>query len=89
MKSLVAMKRRISSRDQLFYFVSTKTTLEWRYFRSSFALNIYQKVLLPTLIRIIIQLVSKKETTCFCDKKNFKNALVGLSKQKEEAQRRC
>ena len=54
LKSLVAMKRRISSRDQLFYFVSTKTTLEWRYFRSSFALNIDQKVLLPTLIRIFI-----------------------------------
>ena len=46
LKSLVAMKRRISSRDQLFYFVSTKTTLEWRYFRSSFALNIDQNVLL-------------------------------------------
>ena len=46
LKSLVAMKRRISSRDQLFYFVSTKTTLEWRYFRSSSALNINQNVLL-------------------------------------------
>ena len=46
LKSLVAMQRRISSRDQLFYFVSTKTTLEWRYFRSSSALNINQNVLL-------------------------------------------
>ena len=32
-------------------------------------MNINQKVLIPTLIRIIIQLVSKKETACFCDKK--------------------